>query len=78
VTLTEVLTELENDLPNHGFTNVRRGGTNVSGRNANSHGCVAFVGAWPDDSFAVIMAAGDDAKATRDKLEARLRSYNWL
>ena len=78
VNMTEVLMTLENDLPNHGFTDVQRGGNNVSARTASTHGCVAFVGAWPDHSFAVIMAAGDGAKATRDKLEARLKSFNWL
>jgi len=76
--LSDVLNVMMNDLPQHGFTDVRKGQTYVAVRTANSHGAVAFVGPWPGGSHAVIMAAGDEATATRDGLVARLKSYRWL
>jgi hypothetical protein len=74
-TMGDVLGIMMKDLPSHGFSNVKSGQNWIAVRTPSSHGCVAFVGSWPAHSFAVIMAAGDDAEATRDKLVARLDSY---
>ncbi len=78
VSLNDVLNVMAKDLPKHGFSDVRKGQTYVAVRTANSHGFVAFVGPWPNGSFAVIVAAGDEATSTRDKLVSRLKSYHWL
>lgn len=77
-TLQDVLTVIAQDLPQHGFTDVQKGTTYVACRTPNSHNAVGFVGPWPNGSFAVVMAAGDDATKSRDKLVARLKSYAFL
>lgn len=76
--LQDVLTVIAADLPKHGFTGVQKGNTYVACRTANSHNAIGFVGPWPKGSFAVVMAAGDEAKTSRDALVARLNSYKFL
>lgn len=73
-----VLTVIAQDLPKHGFTDIQKGKTYVACRTKNSHAAVAIVGPWPQGSYAVVMAAGDEAKTSRDSIMAYLKSIAFL
>ena len=75
--LQDVLNTIAADLPTQGFTGIQKGSTYVACKTANSHNAIGFVGPWPNGSFAVVMAAGDDAKTSRDKLVGRLKGYKF-
>lgn len=73
--LYDVVQTLMKDL---GFTDIVRQPTVVSARTSNSHVAITFVGADPQTTIAVVVAAGDDAHAMRDKLVKGMKDLHFL
>ena len=75
---SSILAGIAQKLPKLGFTDIQKGTSYVACRTKNSHAVIAIVGPWPQGSYAVVIAAGDEAKTSLATIMDYLKSIAFV